>query len=563
MLDEEIFLIEHEIKEKRNNDFEDLEEYSFKTIQLNEQQKEVVSKIEKSEDKYFLIKGVTGSGKTEVYIELIKKAFLEGRGTIFLVPEISLTPQMVNRFKSEFKNNIAILHSKLSDKERENEWNQIYSGDKKIVLGVRNAIFAPVKNLKYIIIDEEHESTYKQEGKAPRYNAKYVAIKRVLLEDAKLVLGSATPSIESYFYAKNNIYDLLTINERFGKSQMPEIIIEDMKKEEDEFFSKRLLEEIKNTLLRDEQVILLLNRKGYSTYIQCKTCGYVEECKHCSIKMTYYQKSNILKCNYCGKTHRFKGTCSNCGSHEVYHGGKGIERVEEELKKHFPVAIASIDGDRSKDVGYFEEIYKRFLNNEFKILIGTQIIAKGLHFPNVTLVGVINSDLILNFPDFRSAERTFQLLTQVSGRAGRGEKKGKVLIQTYQAENYAIKNSKEELYEAFYKKEIEYRKLLNYPPYSKIINIGISSNDENTVTNISHKFFNELKTLSKKLSIECYGPMPSMVYRVKSRYRYNIFIKGNKKELEILKTIVNKLLEKYSDEEKYRIVVDVDPLNLI
>ena len=553
----EILKIEANINEKKEYVSNNTEKVFENKSLLNEKQLAIKENIEKSIKKYFLLKGVTGSGKTEIYIELIKKAFFEGYGSIFLVPEISLTPQMVERFQSEFKNNIAILHSSLSDIERAKEWKSIYTGEKKIVLGVRSAIFSPVKNLKYIILDEEHEATYKQDS-SPRYNAKYVAIKRCLDEDAKLILGSATPSIESYYYAKTGIYDLLSLEDRYGNAQMPDIQVVDMKQEDDLFFSKALLEEIKNTLLKNEQVILLLNRKGYSTYIQCKDCGYVEECDNCSIKMSYYKSTNKYKCNYCGKQIYYTGKCTKCGSTNLIHSGKGIERIEEELKKYFDVPIIKVDSELSRNKDYFSKIYKDFSDKKYSILIGTQIIAKGLHFPNVTLVGVINSDIILNFPDFRSGEKTFQLLTQVSGRAGRGDKKGKVIIQTYEPENNVIKDSKEENYDLFYEKEISSRKVFSYPPFSKILNIGFSSEDEARLLDISKKFYDEIKSEN----IELYGPMPSMVYKVQKRFRMNIFAKGSKKKIDKFKLFLKRKLNEFND-TKVRIVVDIDPINMM
>ena len=555
--EKEILKIEANINEKKEYVSNNTEKVFENKSLLNEKQLAIKENIEKSIKKYFLLKGVTGSGKTEIYIELIKKAFFEGYGSIFLVPEISLTPQIVERFQSEFKNNIAILHSSLSDIERAKEWESIYTGEKKIVLGVRSAIFSPVKNLKYIILDEEHEATYKQDS-SPRYNAKYVAIKRCLDEDAKLILGSATPSIESYYYAKTGIYELLSLEDRYGNAQMPDIQVVDMKQEDDLFFSKALLEEIKNTLLKNEQVILLLNRKGYSTYIQCKDCGYVEECDNCSIKMSYYKSTNKYKCNYCGKQIYYTGKCTKCGSTNLIHSGKGIERIEEELKKYFDVPIIKVDSELSRNKDYFSRIYKDFSDKKYNILIGTQIIAKGLHFPNVTLVGVINSDIILNFPDFRSGEKTFQLLTQVSGRAGRGDKKGKVIIQTYEPENNVIKDSKEENYDLFYEKEINSRKVFSYPPFSKILNIGFSSEDEARLLDISKKFYDEIKSQD----IELYSPMPSMVYKVQKRFRMNIFAKGSKKKIDRFKLFLKRKLNEFND-TKVRIVVDIDPINMM
>ena len=555
--EKEILKIEANINEKKEYISDNTEKVFENKSLLNEKQLAIKENIENSNKKYFLLKGVTGSGKTEIYIELIKKAFFEGYGSIFLVPEISLTPQMVERFQSEFKNNIAILHSSLSDIERAKEWESIYTGEKKIVLGVRSAIFSPVKNLKYIILDEEHEATYKQDS-SPRYNTKYVAIKRCLDEGAKLILGSATPSIESYYYAQTGIYELLSLEDRYGNAEMPDIQVIDMKQENDLFFSKVLLEEIKNTLLKNEQVILLLNRKGYSTYIQCKDCGYVEECDNCSIKMSYYKSINKYKCNYCGKQIYYTGKCTKCGSTNLIHSGKGIERIEEELKKYFDVPMIKVDSELSRNKDYFSKIYKDFSDKKYSILIGTQIIAKGLHFPNVTLVGVINSDIILNFPDFRSGEKTFQLLTQVSGRAGRGDKKGKVIIQTYEPENNVIKDSKEENYDLFYEKEINSRKVFSYPPFSKILNIGFSSEDEGRLLDISKKFYDEIKSQD----IELYGPMPSMVYKVQKRFRMNIFVKGSKKKIDKFKLFLKKKLNEFND-TKVRIVVDIDPINMM
>lgn len=525
---------------------------------LNEEQSLAKEGIISGEERYYLLKGVTGSGKTEVYISIIKSTFKQGKGSIFLVPEISLTPQMIERFKGEFKENIAILHSKLTNSERAKEWYNIYTGKKKIVLGVRSAIFAPVQNLGYIFLDEEHETTYKQDSN-PRYNAKQVALKRVELEGAKLVLGSATPSVESYYFAKKGMFKLVELSKRYNEAVLPEIEIVDMKKEESLYFSKRLLEEIRKTLLKGEQVLLLLNRKGYSTYIQCKDCGHVEECSHCSIKYSYYASQGVLKCNYCGRVKRYTGHCSKCGSKNLVHSGKGVERVEEEIKKYFDVGVIRVDSEISKDRDFFEKMYYDFLNKKYDIMVGTQLISKGLHFPNVTLVGVINADTILNFPDFRAGEKTFQLITQVAGRAGRGDKKGRVIVQSYQAEHPIFQKVKNSDYEGFYKNEIENRELLSYPPFSKTINIGVSSRYEEYVESFVKEFFKDIKYDG----VEMYGPMRSMVYKVKDRYRHNIFIKGSLKEINNFKKNLKLKLTKYEKNDKIRIVVDVDPINLI
>ena len=551
--------LEKLIKSEEEKVVEDIdEEIESRDKQLNEEQEKAKMDILTGKESVFLLKGITGSGKTEVYISIIKSAFNEGKGSIFLVPEISLTPQMIDRFKGEFKENIAILHSKLTQSERAKEWYDIYSGRKKVVLGVRSAIFAPVQNLGYIFLDEEHETTYKQDNN-PRYNAKQVAIKRVELEGAKLVLGSATPSIESFYFAQKGIFKLIELKNRYNNAFLPEVEIVDMKGEESLYFSKRLLDEIRKTLLKGEQVLLLLNRKGYSTYIQCKDCGHVEECSHCSIKYSYYASQGVLKCNYCGRVKRYTGQCSNCGSKNLIHSGKGVERVEEEIKKYFDVRVIRVDSEMSKDREFFEKMYYDFLDKKYDIMVGTQLISKGLHFPDVTLVGVVNADTILNFPDFRAGEKTYQLVTQVAGRAGRGDKRGRVIVQTYQSEHPVFKRVKTNDYEGFYKEEIYNRELLEYPPFSKTINIGISSKYEKYLEEFVKDFFRDIRYEN----VEMYGPMRSMVYKVKDRFRYNIFIKGNIKEINIFKKKLKLKLTNYEKNDKIRIVVDVDPINLI
>lgn len=551
--------LEKLIKSEEEKVVEDIDkEIESRDKQLNEEQEKAKMDILTGKESFFLLKGITGSGKTEVYISIIKSAFNEGKGSIFLVPEISLTPQMIDRFKGEFKENIAILHSKLTQSERAKEWYDIYSGRKKVVLGVRSAIFAPVQNLGYIFLDEEHETTYKQDNN-PRYNAKQVAIKRVELEGAKLVLGSATPSIESFYFAQKGIFKLIELKNRYNNAFLPEVEIVDMKGEESLYFSKRLLDEIRKTLLKGEQVLLLLNRKGYSTYIQCKDCGHVEECSHCSIKYSYYASQGVLKCNYCGRVKRYTGQCSNCGSKNLIHSGKGVERVEEEIKKYFDVRVIRVDSEMSKDREFFEKMYYDFLDKKYDIMVGTQLISKGLHFPDVTLVGVVNADTILNFPDFRAGEKTYQLVTQVAGRAGRGDKRGRVIVQTYQSEHPVFKRVKTNDYEGFYKEEIYNRELLEYPPFSKTINIGISSKYEKYLEEFVKDFFRDIRYEN----VEMYGPMRSMVYKVKDRFRYNIFIKGNIKEINIFKKKLKLKLTNYEKNDKIRIVVDVDPINLI
>lgn len=558
LIKEEKLLFIKRVKEKEEKKIlsREKEKISINAV-LNSEQQKVRDKILNSQKKYFLIKGITGSGKTEIYINLIREALLRGKGSIFLVPEISLTPQMVERFKKEFEDGVAILHSRLSNKERGEEWLKLYSGEKKVVLGVRSAVFAPVKELEYIIIDEEHESSYKQDT-TPIYNAKFVALKRSQLEGCKVIFGSATPSIESYYFGKTGMFELLTLESRYNNAVLPDVKVVDMKDEEDSFFSKELLKNIRETLLKKEQVILLLNRKGYSTMVQCKECGHIEECEHCSIKMSYYHSRKTLKCNYCGTEKRFNGKCSKCGSSELDFGGKGVEQVEHKLREYFDVPIVRMDADNAREKNFYKETYYKFLNKEYDIMIGTQLIAKGLHFPNVTLVGVINADMILSFPDFRAGEKTYQLITQAAGRAGRGDKKGKVIIQSYQPESYVMEKIMKNDYEGFYNSEIEMRKILGYPPFSKIINIGISFSKEEKLEKIAKRLFNAVK----RDYVEIYGPNKSLVYKVKDRYRENIFIKGSKKNIDYYKKELEKILTEF-DDEGCRIVVDIDPVNLI
>lgn len=525
---------------------------------LTREQEEAKKQIQESKKRNILLYGITGSGKTEVYIEVIKEALIKGEGSIFLVPEISLTPQMMERFTRVFGEKIAILHSRLTDSERVNEWRAVYSGEKRVVLGVRSAVFAPVKNLKYIIIDEEHESTYKQDI-SPRYNAKFVAIKRGELEGAKVIFGSATPSIETFYYAQQGLFEFIKLTSRFAAFEKADIRVINMKSEKDENWSGALLEALLKRLKGNEQSLLFLNRKGYSTYVQCKECGHIEKCPHCSVSYIYYKGTNLLKCSYCGKTKIFTGKCSKCGSKELNYQGTGTEKLENELLKYFKGArVLRVDSDTVKERDSYENIYRDFADKKYDILLGTQIIAKGFHFPDITLAGVISADSILNFPDFRSGEKTFQLIVQASGRAGRGEKKGEVIIQTYTPENYVIKHSVNGDYEKFYEEEITYREALNYPPFGRIINIIVSAEDEEGLEEKALEFYKRIK----RDDVEIFGPFQAPVYKIKSRYRYQIFIKGEREKMNSLKEEIKEALEKENG-IKYRIAVDIDPINLM
>lgn len=536
-------------------------------VVLNEEQQKVADIIKNDGKKFYLLKGVTGSGKTEIYINLIKEAIKNGYGSLFLVPEISLTTQMTERLEKQFSDSVAILHSKLTDAEKRKEWTYIRTGEKKIVIGARSAIFAPVQNLKYIIIDEEHENTYKQDNN-PRYHTKNVAIKRALIEgDVKVIFGSATPSFESYYQAEKNDIELVELKERFNNAKMPTYEIVDLNNTP-ENFSEELLKEMSGALGRKEQVILILNRKAFANLLKCKDCGHIPVCPNCSISLSYYKYENKLKCNYCGYEKYFNGKCDACGSEKVMQIGTGTEKIEEEIKSYFPESrTVRVDSETVKTKKDYEDIYNDFKNHKYDIMLGTQIIAKGFHFPDVTLVGIINSDIILNFPDFRAGEKTFQLLTQSSGRAGRGSKDGKVIIQTFNEENEVIQNTVTRNYEGYYRKEMELRKILNYPPFGRLIIIVVSSEEEEELEKKAKKFYNILMA-GLNIGTNPGGnefvsePFKAPIYKINGRYRYQIFIKFNRENITKVKNVIRKAMNEYK-EKKIRISVDVDPVSML
>ncbi len=536
-------------------------------VVLNEEQQKVADIIKNGGKKFYLLKGVTGSGKTEIYINLIKEAIINGYGSLFLVPEISLTTQMTERLEKQFSDSVAILHSKLTDAEKRKEWTYIRTGEKKIVIGARSAIFAPVQNLKYIIIDEEHENTYKQDNN-PRYHTKNVAIKRALIEgDVKVIFGSATPSFESYYQAEKNDIELVELKERFNNAKIPTYEIVDLNNTP-ENFSEELLKEMSGALGRKEQVILILNRKAFANLLKCKDCGHIPVCPNCSISLSYYKYENKLKCNYCGYEKYFNGKCDACGSEKVMQIGTGTEKIEEEIKSYFPESrTVRVDSETVKTKKDYEDIYNDFKNHKYDIMLGTQIIAKGFHFPDVTLVGIINSDIILNFPDFRAGEKTFQLLTQSSGRAGRGSKDGKVIIQTFNGENEVIQNTVTGNYEGYYRKEMELRKILNYPPFGRLIIIVVSSEEEEELEKKAKKFYNILMA-GLNIGTNPGGnefvsePFKAPIYKINGRYRYQIFIKFNRENITKVKNVIRKAMNEYK-EKKIRISVDVDPVSML
>lgn len=537
---------------------------SAKTLTI--EQENIIREYINSDDKMFLLKGVTGSGKTEVYMKLVERVLLEEKSAIILVPEIALTPQMIERFKGRFGVNVALFHSKLSDGERFDEWFRVKEGKSKVIVGARSAIFLPAKNLGLIIIDEEHENTYKSEQN-PKYQTKEVAEYLSELKGCKVILGSATPSIETYYRALTGEMKLLELNSRVDNKAMPPMKVIDMRNElkggNKSLFSRELFIAIQERLKRKEQIILFLNRRGFSTFVSCRSCGYVFKCDECDISMTYH-KNGLLICHYCGKTKREPRECPKCHSKYVKFFGAGTQRVEEEVKKYFNNAgILRMDVDTTRDKHSYERIYNTFKNGEADILIGTQMVSKGLDFKNVTLVGILAADMSINIPDYRAAERTFQIITQVAGRAGRGDKQGEVLIQTYTPQHYSLQYAVNYDYEGFYEKEFTVRAMMKYPPFGKLLLINGTSKKEELLKNFMHKITMMIKPLVEScLDIEILGPIPCMISKVKENYRWQIVIKG-----EFDSYFSKNIKEILYDENKnvyndIRISMDINPNNL-
>lgn len=537
---------------------------SAKTLTI--EQENIIREYINSDDTMFLLKGVTGSGKTEVYMKLVERVLLEGKSAIILVPEIALTPQMIERFKGRFGVNVALFHSKLSDGERFDEWFRVKEGKAKVIVGARSAIFLPAKNLGLIIIDEEHENTYKSEQN-PKYQTKEVAEYLSELKGCKVILGSATPSIETYYRALTGEMKLLELNSRVDNKAMPPMKVIDMRNElkggNKSLFSRELFIAIQERLKRKEQIILFLNRRGFSTFVSCRSCGYVFKCDECDISMTYH-KNGLLICHYCGKTKREPRECPKCHSKYVKFFGAGTQRVEEEVKKYFNNAgILRMDVDTTRDKHSYERIYNTFKNGEADILIGTQMVSKGLDFKNVTLVGILAADMSINIPDYRAAERTFQIITQVAGRAGRGDKQGEVLIQTYTPQHYSLQYAVNYDYEGFYEKEFTVRAMMKYPPFGKLLLINGTSKKEELLKNFMHKITMMIKPLVENcLDIEILGPIPCMISKVKENYRWQIVIKG-----EFDSYFSKNIKEILYDENKnvyndIRISMDINPNNL-
>ena len=546
-------------------------------LNLTEEQtvafKAVETAIEKGVYEQFLLYGVTGSGKTEVYLQLIESVLQKGKNAIVLVPEISLTPQMLDRFISRFgKEEVAILHSKLSIGERHDEWERIREKKARIVIGARSAIFAPIGNLGIIIIDEEHDSSYKSETN-PRYNAKEIAKILAKENQAPLVLGSATPDLTTFYKATHKDSNgktkikLLELTKRANHSSLPKVEIIDLKQElangNRSMLSMELYNDIEENIKQKRQTILFLNRRGYSTFIMCRNCGYTVKCPNCNISMTYHSYERKLKCHYCGQEQNLVTVCPECHSDKIRYFGTGTQKLEQEIHKQFPNASTiRMDIDTVTKKNSHEEILNKFKDENIDILIGTQMVVKGHHFPNVTLVGVIAADSSLNIDDYRANERTFQILTQVAGRAGREQLPGKVIIQTYNPDNFSIICAQKQNYNMFYETEIMLRKQLKYPPFCDIIVIGLNSYDETEIKNVSGKVYQYLAQRLNKKEVMLLKPMPCPIDKIQNRYRWRIILKG------IMTTELNQMLNnclQYIYQEKIkdtRIAIDINPNNM-
>jgi primosomal protein N' (replication factor Y) (superfamily II helicase) len=544
--------------------------YERPTPQLNDSQRQAFEAISgamhKQEFAAFLLEGVTGSGKTEVYMSCIDAVLALGRNALLLVPEIALTPAVAGQFFHRFGDQVAILHSAFSESERADQWRRIRRGEARVIVGTRSGVFAPIQQLGLVIVDEEHDASYKQQD-TPRYNGRDVALLRAREAGAVAVLGSATPSVESRFNAESGKYTRLHMSQRIGNRPMPQVEIIDMRLEfletkKQATFSRKLLEEMAQRLSSGEQVMLLLNRRGFSSFMVCRACGERLQCANCAVALTHHRRDRRMLCHYCGYAERVPEECPKCGSDHIQFLGTGSERVEDELHQHFPAArIARLDRDSVSGKGSFESILQAFRAGEIDILVGTQMIAKGHDIANVTLVGVVLADIGLSMPDFRAAERSFQLLTQAAGRAGRGDLPGRVVIQTLNPDHYAIQLAARHDYEAFYRKEIEFRKWLRYPPFAAFANVVLRAEKQEDALRYSTELGRLLAPPPE--GVRVLGPAEAPVPRLKSEYRYQLLIKASKRS--VLREILGKL-RAHAAQAKWpatSVAIDVDPLSLM
>lgn len=535
---------------------------------LTAEQKNAVNAVLNHSSGVFLIHGVTGSGKTEVYMQIAAEYIRRGEQVIILVPEIALTSQITDRFYRRFGSTVAVVHSALSMGERLDEWRRIKRGDAKIIVGARSAVFAPCEHLGLIIIDEEHETSYKSET-TPRYHAKNVALMRGRISGCKVVLASATPAVETYYMAQQGAYELIELKERYNKNPLPEVSIVDMRKELEEgnktVLSRRLACEISENLKNGEQSILLLNRRGYSTFVSCRSCGYVFNCPNCSVSMTYHLSGHVLVCHMCGHTAPVPVVCPECGSDKVKDFGRGTQKAEAQINDIFPGAgVIRMDVDSTAGKRGHERLIESFRNAGADILLGTQMVAKGLDFSGVTLVGVLAADASLNMNDFRANERAFNLITQVCGRAGRGDKRGRAVVQTYMPENTTLLMAAKQDYEAFYREEIEYRRVFCYPPFCKLVNIIFSSSVKEEAAVAAENAFHDLKRSveGRGLKAAIYGGGEAPIEKIQNRYRFRVWLKCArlKEMLPLLKRILKKNSEKSGSD--ISVTVDINPNNM-
>lgn len=539
--------------------------------ELSAGQRQVLSQIRdnfEGENKPVLLHGVTGSGKTEIYLRLAEEVRRRGQQVIILVPEIALTPQTVWIFRQRLGGGVAVLHSGLTAAERRTAWLGIASGHYDLVIGARSAIFAPTPNLGLIVIDEEHESTYKQDN-APRFHTRVLAQERCRLTGASLLLGSATPDVESYYKAKKGEYLLCEMLERIGGREQAKMQLVDMSREFKEgnnsVLSRVLQQKLRENWQAGHQSLLFINRRGYESFVSCRHCGFVVQCPHCSVAMAYHQGENVLKCHYCGQTASLPQVCPECGSHAIRYFGAGTQKIVEAVQKLLPDArIARMDRDTATERGSFEQIYRAMRRGDVDILVGTQMIAKGLDFPNLTLVGVVAADLALNVPDLRSGERAFQLTTQVAGRAGRHQS-GEVIVQTYQPNSEILQAAARQDYQSFYRREILQRKLAEYPPFSSMIRVVISAGSMDLAVEVGRRLAINLQRTLEDLQVEdemrYFGPKPCPRVKIKNRYRLQIMLKG--RDLALLRTVLRHATESLRLPPDTNLAIDVEPLNLI
>ena len=565
-------MVEVFAREVRRDPLAHIARQPVEAIELNREQQagldQIVSQLDARKYSTFLLHGVTGSGKTEIYLRAMREAVARGLGALMLVPEISLTPVLSRRLRSNFGDAVAILHSSLSEGERTDEWRRIKQGDARVVIGTRSAVFAPIENLGLIIVDEEHESSYKQED-SPRYHGRDTAIMRAVQANAVAVLGSATPSVESYHNAQSGKYGYVHLQARYADRALAAVEIVDMREVfkrhgKQQTFSDELIQAIGETHARGEQSMILLNRRGFSSFALCRSCGLAIQCPNCDVTLTFHRYNESLQCHYCGYIRPAPRVCPACEGQYIHYVGYGTEQLEAKLREMFPAMnIARLDRDTTRRRGSFEQIIMEFAEGGIDLLVGTQMIAKGHDFHNVTLVGVVSVDAGLALPDFRAAERTFQLLTQVSGRAGRGDRPGRVLIQTYHPQHYSIVYAREQNYEEFFKRESNFRRAMHYPPFSAMVNVLVHDTDLNRANTTASQFARELREAASGTGLRVLGPAPAPISRIKGEHRVQVLIKASTRSQarEALERAMDRTIAAGASARS--INVEVDPMNLM